>query len=459
MKKPAWIFCCLLAFSSAYPQSIGPALQKAFAQFEQDSQLKYAISSLHVIDAKTGEVIFGKNERIGLAPASTQKIITSVTAFELMGADYRYKTTLGYDGTIKGDRLEGNLRIGGSGDPTLGSWRYASTRDTAILAQWTKAIAARKISGISGKILIETGGFEPNSIPDGWIWQDIGNYYGAGAGILNWHENQFDLLLRSGSQVGDAVDIAGTMHITGPVLKSLARAARKGSGDNAYIYPAIGNQSSIVTGTIPVDEKRFTISGAQLNPPGELVSQLTERLRAAGISVANNTLAQRATDETIHTHFSPALDSIIYLFNRKSINLYGEALMKTMALEKAGFASTDSGVNILRRFWEQKGLDKDELNMVDGSGLSPLNRVTTHAQVEILRYARSQKWYSQFYDALPEFNGMKMKSGTIRNVKGFCGYHKSSNGREYIFSFLVNNYNGSASALVKKMYAVLDVLK
>ena len=54
---------------------------------------------------------------------------------------------------------------------------------------------------------------------------------------------------------------------------------------------------------------------------------------------------------------------------------------------------------------------------------------------------------------------MTMKSGTIKDVKGFCGYHKAKDGKEYIFSFLVNNYNGLPSGLVNKMYKVLDVLK
>jgi D-alanyl-D-alanine carboxypeptidase/D-alanyl-D-alanine-endopeptidase (penicillin-binding protein 4) len=52
-----------------------------------------------------------------------------------------------------------------------------------------------------------------------------------------------------------------------------------------------------------------------------------------------------------------------------------------------------------------------------------------------------------------------MESGTIRGIKGFADYHTSKNGTEYIFSFLVNNYNGSPSALVSKMYRVLDNLK
>jgi D-alanyl-D-alanine carboxypeptidase/D-alanyl-D-alanine-endopeptidase (penicillin-binding protein 4) len=54
---------------------------------------------------------------------------------------------------------------------------------------------------------------------------------------------------------------------------------------------------------------------------------------------------------------------------------------------------------------------------------------------------------------------MKLKSGTIHGVKGFAGYHTSGAGAVYTISFLVNNYNGSSSELVKKMYAVLDVLK
>jgi D-alanyl-D-alanine carboxypeptidase/D-alanyl-D-alanine-endopeptidase (penicillin-binding protein 4) len=160
----------------------------------------------------------------------------------------------------------------------------------------------------------------------------------------------------------------------------------------------------------------------------------------------------------LFTYYSPTLDSIIYWLNKKSINLYAEALIKTFAYEKRGFGSTDSGVAIVKNFWKEKGLDEDELNIVDGSGLSPLDRVTTHAQVEILKYAKSKDWFPYFLNALPEYNKMTMKSGTIRGVKGFCGYHKAKDGKEYIFSFLVNNYNGSASTLVNKMYKVLDVL-
>ena len=97
--------------------------------------------------------------------------------------------------------------------------------------------------------------------------------------------------------------------------------------------------------------------------------------------------------------------------------------------------------------------------MIDGSGLSPQNRVTTHAEVKVLQYARTRTWFNAFYNALPEYNGMKMKSGSIGGARAFAGYHTAKDGRQYTFSIIVNNYDGSSSDIVKKMYGVLDLLK
>ncbi len=454
---------CFLLVAGLWAQAISQKLQKAFQQFEADSQLKHAISSLYVIDAATGKVVFDKNSQIGLAPASTQKIITSVTAFELLGKDYRYKTELNHDGQIEEGKLKGNLFVIGSGDPTLGSWRWKETNPEKTLKQWSEAIERRGISQISGVVLTNSGSFSYQAIPDGWIWQDIGNYYGAGAYPLNWKENQFDLKLRSGDNIGSSVEVFKDEEETDYINE--LKAAAKGTGDNAYVY-----YDNLIKGSIPAGEKGFTISAANSDPVSSLLLDVHFALQARNISAevkhdsyVRGNMQGAKSDlsklKNIHTHYSPSLDSIIYWFNKKSINLYGEALVKTFAYEKNGFGSTDDGVEILRKFWEEKGISKYELNMVDGSGLSPLNRVTTHAQVDILKYAKTKDWYPWFYNSLPDYNGMKMKSGTIRGVKGFCGYHKAKDGKEYIFSYLVNNYSGSASGLVSKMYKVLDALK
>src|ERR1043166_5601259 len=123
MKKVFLVAGFYFLASSLYSQNISEKLEKAYRQFESDSQLRHAISSLYVINAKTGKVMFDKNSQVGLAPASTQKIITAATAFELLGKNYHYKTKLGYGGKIKNSDLAGNLYIIGACDPTFGSWR------------------------------------------------------------------------------------------------------------------------------------------------------------------------------------------------------------------------------------------------------------------------------------------------------------------------------------------------
>lgn len=462
--KKVFLFFALLSIQYLLPaQTVGERIRKSFNRFMADSQLKHAAISLYVIDAKTGQTVFDMNSQLGLAPASTQKIITSVTAFELLGKDFKYSTQFGL---ITEHGITQTICIKPSGDPTLGSNRYATTGSSRVFEQCYEQLVRNGYKGGQISFLIDSSGFATNLIPDGWIWQDLGNYYGAGSGPVNWRENQFDISLKSGDKQGEKTSLKlfnGSSEFLISFVNEVQTAA-KGTGDNAYIYLPLSNGEYRIRGTIPAGESGFTISGSVYNGAeymvadfGKWISQMTKNNYST-----NNMFVYRRLPDTarmVYSHYSPTLDSIIYWFNRKSINLYGEALIKTMALEKAGFASTDTGVALLRRFWKQKGLDPEELNMYDGSGLSPLNRVTTHAQVEILKYAKGRSWFPAFYDALPEYNGMKMKSGTISDVKGFCGFHKSKSGGEYIFSFLINNYSGKTAPVVNKMYQVLDALK
>jgi D-alanyl-D-alanine carboxypeptidase/D-alanyl-D-alanine-endopeptidase (penicillin-binding protein 4) len=454
MKRIFFAFSILFLSASGFAQH--EALVKAFKKFESDPQLKAAISSLYVIDANTGKIIFDKNSLIGLAPASTQKLITAAAAYELLGNDFRYKTEFG----ITKINEETGLFIKPSGDPTLGSWRWESTKEKNVLPRIINAYK-KNISNFS-KVFVQDQGWNYESIPDGWTWEDIGNFYGAGAGVLNWRENQFDVILQSGKNIGDQVKIAGTdPSLYSYKLFSMATAA-KDTNDNAYIYYLLGKDEGIIRGTIPVNRNRFVISGAMPDPQKQFVETLSDSLKslkktnAPSSGVSNN---KPGNPTIFHTEISPSLDSIIYWLNKKSVNLYAEALLKTISYEKAKIASTEKGLEIIKKFWRSKGIDTMQLNIQDGSGLSPSNRVTTKAEVQVLQYAKRQSWFKGYFNSLPEYNGMKMKSGTIKDAKGFAGYHTSKAGTQYIFSFLVNNYNGSSKTLVQKMYKVLNELK
>lgn len=459
-RKTALVLAFALVHTFAWTQTVPEKLAAAFSKFEQDPQLQNAISSLYITDAQTGKVVFDRNSRIGLAPASTMKVITSISAYELLGKNFKYETKFAYRKT----NGQAELVVLPSGDPTFGSWRWAETKEELVLKYLTNALQRTGVKTF-GKVIIGNEGWNDETVPDGWMWQDIANYYGAGPAKLNWRENQYDVILKSGSRIGDPVAIVKTVPaLNGYGLRSELTSAAAGTGDNAYIYFPLSAPSATIRGTIPVNESNFKISGAMPSAARQFISTLSDTLQLLGIKLPKQPEEYNAklpdNGYTIfHTVTSPPLDSIIYWFNRKSVNLYGEALVKTIAYRRTQSSDTNKGLEEMRELWKQQGIAETELSMVDGSGLSPLNRVTTHAQVRLLQHAKSQPWFSGFYTSLPVYNGMKMKSGTIRGVKGYCGYHKGKDGKEYVFSFLVNNYNGSSSALVKKMYQVLDELK
>src|SRR3546814_7029538 len=108
---------------------------------------------------------------------------------------------------------------------------------------------------------------------------------------------------------------------------------------------------------------------------------------------------------------------------------------------------------MLQDFWSTKlDLPASALKLMDGSGLSPENRITTNALARILTSVKSEPWFASFFESLPTYNSMKMKSGTIGGVLGYAGYQTNQDGTPLVFSLLVNNYNGSATPMRRRMF-------
>jgi D-alanyl-D-alanine carboxypeptidase/D-alanyl-D-alanine-endopeptidase (penicillin-binding protein 4) len=458
------LICSLTAAQAVLSQTMGERLGAAIQKLEADSTLRHGTLSLHVEEAATGVVVFDLNGQVGLAPASCQKLFTSVAALDLLGADYRYTTRLGYRGKIEAGVLKGDLCLSGSGDPTLGSWRYDSTKEDVVLGRLVQAVKGAGIRRYTGRLIGEEGRWGTESLPRGWIWEDIGNYYGAGAWGLNWHENQYDVRLKSGTAIGDPAEIAGFRNeVQGLQWINELKTGAPGSGDNAYIYLPPYSKMAFLRGTVPLQKEETVISGSIPMPSRQAELLFREALKKEGIGTKEGagTKDAAARDATIYIgqSVSPRLDSINYWFLRRSINLYGEALIKTIALEKTGEASTEKGAELVRDFWAQRGIDRSAVHIIDGSGLSPQNRVTTDALVRVLQYARTRPWYPAFYQALPLINKMHMKSGAIGGARSFSGYQVAADGKEYVFSIIVNNYDGSSSEVIQKLFNVLNILK
>lgn len=465
MLKRSFVLALALSGSLSYAQSPVQKLTQSFNTLLADQQTKYAVTTLCVLDAKTGKQLFGKNENTGLATASTLKTITAITAFSLLGKDFHYQTTIGYSGNISADgTLKGDLIISGGGDPTLASWRYERSKEGVILNQWVAAIKAAGIKKIEGKVIGDDRLWGTQSTPEGWTWQDMGNYFGAAPSSLSWRENQFDIKLRASSTVTILKTVPAMPYLT--IVNELKPGA-PGSGDNAYAYLPPLTNIAYLRGSWATDMQKPGIAAALPDPAFEAAFRLQDTLEKAGIKVSTAPVTARQLSathqsvpeirQTLSTINSPSLPEIVYWMEKKSVNLYAEHLLRTIAWKAGKEATTSNGAGVEIKYWANKGIDKNALNIIDGSGLSPATRVTTAAMASILYQAQKEDWFPDFYKALPENNGMKLKSGTINDVSAFAGYYTAGDGNKYIIVININNYSGSG--INPKLFHVLDALK
>lgn len=448
---------------------------QAYSWFTGLDEMESGLVSLTILDGRNGEVVFSDNGRLGMATASTLKNITAATAFHVLGPDFTFKTTLGYNGEIDAQGvLHGDLIIRGTGDPSLGSHRYETTKEAVVLSKWAGAIQKAGIKKINGRILADDLLFGGYQAPNGWTWMDMGNYYGAGVSSLNWRENAVGVVFQPGQREGDPVSIRSTTADVSylNIINELTT-GRKGSGDNVYAYSAPYSSRIYLRGTHGMDLKK-TIEISLPDGAMDLLVQLKSKLLAVDVihegGLATLYDLKSLTGETwefqedkfkvLNVHESPELSKLVYWFNRVSINMYGEALLKAMAQQLGKNTATSAAAGLVQDFWVDKlGISSSELRIADGSGLSPSNRVTTNAMAEILAACQSEPWFNDFYESLPVNNGMKMKSGTIGGVLGYAGYHTSTEGVPYVFSMLVSNYEGGAQSMRRNMFKLLEVLK
>lgn len=440
----------LFSTATAFAQNIPQKLDAATKDLMNTAPAYSANLSFYVAD-EAGNFVYEYQGNRGLSTASTQKIFTAAAALETLGKNYQYTTTASFSG--------GNLFISSNGDPTLGSWRYEGYKPENFKQKLVEALKQKNVSKISD-IVIDDSYFDFQTVPGGWPWDDMGNYYGAGVWSVNWRENQFDINTNGKDFKNFNVEL--------PNVQWVNDVKTAGSSDQSLIFTAPHSNVAHINGTLP--GKAMTVSGATPNPPLTLGYEIKNWLKETGIEFSGKVLTasqqridglkipEGAKSNVIMTYKSPTMDKIVYWFLKKSVNLYGETIIKTLAKEKKGLGSFSAGVDYLKDFWTSKGITASMINFADGSGLSPQNYVSARAEVQALLWSRKQAWFNDYFSGFPEQgNGMKMKSGTMKDTKSFAGYHTSKDGKKYVFSIIINNYQGSSPS--DALYKVLNVLK
>ena len=432
-----------------------------------------AITGFQVIDVETGQELVAVNPEKLIIPASVLKIVTSATALEILGADYRFKTQIGYTGSIKDSELMGDLVVYSGGDPTFWSSFFP---DNNFLADWIRKIREAGIQKISGNIIFDGSAYNSEEIPPTWIWGDIGNYYGAYFDPFTNHDNFFTINFKSGN-TGELTEIISTTPVINDLKIDNRVIAAENNIDNAYVYGSPFDNNRLIRGTIPNGKEKFSIKASMPEPAVLFGIMLKNALNTEGIDFSGSTFVKSvdiSDFKLLHCHYSPTLDIIIKELNYESVNLLAEHLLVQLGLEKNKNGSRVAGINVIENFWKEKGLNSQSLVMEDGSGLSHFNVVSPSFLNQVLKHMFQSKNNEIFIKSLPTagegtlksfgkiaFPGysLRAKSGSMTRIRSYSGYLDCDSERKVAFTIMINHFSGSQSQIRSAIEQLLISVK
>ncbi len=435
--------------------------------FQEGPLARYGTVALSVRRVSDGVEVAGFNARQSMQTASTMKLITTATALAVLGPTFRYATFLEYDGTIQDSTLTGNLYVRGTGDPSLGSGRGGAVDWSTLLSGWVNAVRQAGIRRIRGSVIGDASLYDDLTTPGTWQWGDLGNGYGASLSALNINENLYKVIFRTTKYVGNQATVLRTepalpfLTITNHVTSDAAN-----TGDHTNFYAAPLGNTVTLTGKIPAGRSEFEVEGALPDPAYATAFWLHDRLRQDSVRIGAAPMAYRAGIPPLPTGVrravllqtvSPTLAEMAQQTNFQSLNLYAEALLRTVGMRLAKKSvDTDASVEAVEKYWQSRGVNTGGFRMRDGSGLTGTGAVTASTLTNILQTMTTDPTFPVFYESIPvvgqsgtvrnlakgtaAVGNVRAKSGTLNGVKAYAGYATIRSGELVSFAILVNRY-------------------
>jgi D-alanyl-D-alanine carboxypeptidase/D-alanyl-D-alanine-endopeptidase (penicillin-binding protein 4) len=450
--------------------------QQLLDSIQNDNEIRTGIVAASVRSTQTGEYKIQYNARKSVNSASTLKLVSTASALSVLGPGYRYQTFIEYDGTIADSVLRGNVYIRGTGDPSLGSSRVGMDFQQ-IINLFAQKIRNFGIKRIEGYILGDGSVFPDNTLADSWVWGDIGNYYGAGISGLNINENLYEIHFKPGKKLGEDAPVL-RLSPTVPDISYINKVttAERGSGDNVVVYNTPFSSTVISEGTVPLGSSDFVVKGSLPDPAYFLAFHVQKKFQDLRGEVLNEVLSYPAYKakfkeagkprNLILAYESPTISTLAQHCNFQSINLYADALLKTVGYTLTKDGSFEAGVKAEKFLWSQKGVDLQGFMVRDGSGLSPSGVLTANNLVDILFAMRRDSAFNDFYASIPvvgitgtvqnlakgskAVGNVRAKSGSIANTRAFSGYFTNNNGELMSFAFIINRYADGADRKVRR---------
>lgn len=408
--------------------------------------------------------------------ASTTKVVTTLAALDLLGANYRWRTYAFVSGPLHAGRLRGDLMIVGGGNS------YLSADD---MAQWFADLRAKGLKEISGNIVLDRFAFQ---------LEDADHAHTPVPGADRPHHARPDAFTLNEGVLKVAVGPGGgnraAVRLEPPMagVTLVNNVGMKGSGcwagasmGNGHARDAAAPIKVTVNGAwsklcaeklhpvalMPhVDLTTRAVGALWAQAGGVLKGQVVDKPRPAvaqdqiGKPALGPAVMQRdAQGESLipfAVHLSERLPQVMRVINKSSDNMAARNLLLTLSQGFPFKAATLPAAQARMRQWlGRQGLAPGDVEVENGSGLSRAERGKPRAMVALLSNAWRSRTADAFVESLPiagvdgtlahrMMQGAAtghafLKTGTLRDTRALAGYVRAKSGKVYAVAAMVNH--------------------
>ncbi len=419
-----------------------------------NSKNKDADIAVYVKSMKYGDSLYARNIYQPFSPASTMKIFTAEAALLFLGPDYRFSTQLLTDAkSVQNGVLQGNLYIVLSGDPTL-------TYDD--LAELMVSLRSHQIQAIAGNVYIDNTAYDQSFYGPGWVGKDKAYCYGApiSASIIN--KNCLSFQVTPSRVSGNPAQVVTSPKYFYPMIRNSVVTTNSARGCSVHLSEDPSSMIAI-DGCVRKGHSAWGVSYVVADIPEydrELFKNLLTRL---SIRVYGSVTFGSAPENLslVNAHASKPLHFIINDMLKKSDNVIAGALFKKVGqlyTHQPG-SWANGGYAVSQILAKQAGVNTINMRILDGSGLSPNNLVTSAQMMQVLEFAYHHYQTSyEFISALPiaGVDGtlkyrmwniarkVRAKTGTMSGmgVASLAGYATSADKEALAFVIMINGHGG-----------------
>jgi D-alanyl-D-alanine carboxypeptidase/D-alanyl-D-alanine-endopeptidase (penicillin-binding protein 4) len=402
-------------------------------------------------EAITSDIISQQHTELLLTPASTQKLLTALTAKLYLTDKYTFDTSL--HGNIKQQSIS-DTEFNFTGDPTF-------TRDD--LRDMLKQLKAKGITRINGDISLNQSRFNGYNWGNGQVWNDQAVCYATQASALVINGNcVLGNLKRSPDLKKATIYIPDyePLSLTSQV-DIMTKEQQQAQFCDLEVTRHPGNNYTLF-GCITPSKRNLPLSFAISEPATYFSAVLKAELSHAKIQFSGNIVEnqQTVTSTMVLNHQSVPLAAMITAMMKDSDNLIADILFKTIGAEYFQQPGNyRNGAKAMHDILADKGISLTSSVIADGSGLSRHNLISAETMFSVLAYTIKHDDKLQLLATMPiagvdgtlqyrhglltkQLTGnIVAKTGSLKGLSNLVGIVKTQKDHMVPFVLMVSGYN------------------